>query len=306
MISGLDPANEQFLASMNDLQTRVNDAQNQLTTGLRVTKASDAPQSVGDIFQARSDLGQQSQFIQNLTNVQSQVTTADSTIQSSIELLQQAIVLGTQGATSTTSAAQQQQLATQVQNLEAQIVTLSRTQVSGVYIFSGDQVGSPSYQVNTASPTGVDRLIVTQATQKIQDPTGVGFQVSITAQDLFDKRDNADNPTAQNVFAALNSLTLALQAGNTSAVSTALGSVQTSYTYLNQQLGFYGAVENRINNSLDLAKKFQLQDQTQLSSLQDADIPTASVAFTQATTGMNAAMAAEAKRPHTSLFDYLP
>ena len=306
MISGLDPAKEQFLASLTDLQSRVSNAEQQLTTGLRVNQASDAPQALGDIFQTRADLGQQNQFIQNLTSVQAQAQAADSSIQSTIQLMQQAISLGTEGASSTTNASQDQQLAAQVQGIQAQIVTLSRTQMAGVYIFSGDQPGSPAYQVNTSSPTGVDRLITTQATQQIQDPTGVKFQSAMTAQDLFDKRDSSDNPTPQNVFAGLNGLTLALQSGDSNSVSTALGSLQTAYAYLNQQLGFYGAVENRITTSLDLANKFQLQDQTKLSSLQDADIPAETLALTQATTGLNAAMAAEAQRPRTTLFDFLP
>ena len=306
MISGLDPAKEQFLASLTDLQSRVSNAEQQLTTGLRVNQASDAPQALGDIFQTRADLGQQNQFIQNLTSVQAQTQAADSSIQSTIQLMQQAISLGTEGASSTTNASQDQQLAAQVQGIQAQIVTLSRTQMAGVYIFSGDQPGSPAYQVNTSSPTGVDRLITTQATQQIQDPTGVKFQAAMTAQDLFDKRDSSDNPTPQNVFAGLNGLTLALQSGDSNSVSTALGSLQTAYAYLNQQLGFYGAVENRITTSLDLANKFQLQDQTKLSSLQDADIPAETLALTQATTGLNAAMAAEAQRPRTTLFDFLP
>jgi len=306
MISGLNPGNQQFLASLNDLETRLNTAQQQLTTGLRVNQASDAPQALSDIFQTRADMGQQQQFVQNLTNIQDQANTADSSIQSALQLLQQAISIGTQGASSTTSASQQQELALQVQGVEAQVVTISRTQVNGVYIFSGDQSQSPAYQVDTSSPTGVDRLITTQATQLIQDPTGVAFQASMTAQDLFDNRDSSDNPTPQNVFAALAGLTQALQSGSNSAVETALSGLQTAYGYLNQQQGFYGSVENRISTSLDLANKFQLQDQAHLSTLQDADIPTATVELTQATTSLNAAMAAEAQRPRSTLFDYLP
>jgi len=53
MISGLDPVNEQFLASINSLQDRLNTAQLQLSSGLRVNKASDAPQQVG-IFSRRA------------------------------------------------------------------------------------------------------------------------------------------------------------------------------------------------------------------------------------------------------------
>ena len=307
MISGLNPANQQFVASVNNLEDQLQNVELQASSGLRVNQASDAPQEVQDIFQARSDLGQVNQVQQNLTTVQAQVNAADSALQNAIQVLQQASTLATQAASSgTTTPEQQQQMATQVQGLLSELVSLSRTQVDGVYIFSGDNPGSPSYQLDATSPTGVDRLITPQATQQIADPTGVTFQIAETAQDLFDNRDSNDNPTAQNVFAAINSLQIALQNGDQNGITQALGSIQTAGAYLNQQLGFYGTAENRITSALDLAQKFQVQDQTQLSNLQDADVPTVATELTQISTSLNAAMAAQARRPTTTLFDYLP
>jgi flagellar hook-associated protein 3 FlgL len=305
MISGLDPVNEQFLASINSLQDRLNAAQLQLSSGLRVNKASDAPQQVGDIFQARADLSHATQIDQNLGIVKAQVDAADSALQQAVQLLDQAGTIGVQGSGSTASG-QLGTLANQVQGLISQLVSISRTTVDGVYIFSGDQGASPAYQVDTASPNGVDRLIKTQATAQASDPTGITFQVAKTAQDLFDKRDSSDAFTPQNAFAALKNLQTALQSGNTAAISSAIDGVHTASAYLNQQLGFYGEAKNRIDSAISLAKKFEVQDQTKLSSLQDADIPTVAIQMTQENTALSAAMSARAKRPNSSLFDYLP
>jgi flagellar hook-associated protein 3 FlgL len=306
MITGLNASNGQFVTSVDTLQTQLNNAENQLSSGLRVNQASDAPQQVGDIFQARADLSGFSQTIQNLNLVKAKVDTGDSSVQSAVQLLQNALSLGTQGASTNVTQAQRNALATQVQSVISQLVGLSATQVNGIYIFSGDASGSQPYQLNPASATGVDRLVTAQATQQTADPTGITFQSAMTAQDLFDKRDSSDNPAPGNAFAALNNLQLALQAGNTNAISTAIASIQTASTYLNQQLGFYGAAQNRIASALDLAQKFQVQTQTHLSNLQDTDVAAVAVAVTQASTALNAAMAAQAKRPTSTLFDYLP
>ena len=216
MISGLNPSNK-FLTSIGEMQQQLQTVETQLSSGYRVNQASDAPQQVEDIFQTRANLGQANQVIQNLTTVQAQVNAGDSALQNAIQVLQQAETYATQGASSTTTVAQQQQLATQVQSLQSQLVALSRTQVGGVYIFSGDQSSSPAYQVDPSSSTGVDQLITTQATQQIADPTGVTFQVAMTAQDLFDNSDSSGNPTPQNAFAALQNLQTALQSGNQNA-----------------------------------------------------------------------------------------
>lgn len=309
MINGLNAAGNQFLASIENLQNQMNSAETDLSSGLRVNKASDAPQSVGDIFQARADLGNATQVNQNLTLVQAQAQAADSALQSAVQLMDNAASLGLQGSGDLLSAnpAQQTTLANQVQGLISQMVSISRTAVDGVYIFSGDQSGSPAYQVDQASANGVDRLITTQqATAQASDPTGITFPVAKTAQDLFDNRDSSDNFTPQNVFASLQNLQNALRGGNTATIAQAVDGVNTANAYLNQQLGFYGEAENRISSAISLAQKFQVQAQTQLSNLQDANAPAEALQITQTTTAMNAAMSAEAKQPTTSLFDYLP
>jgi flagellar hook-associated protein 3 FlgL len=307
MISGLSPANQQFLASLNVLQNNLSQADEQLSSGLRVNQASDAPQQIQDIFQTRSAIGQDQQSIQNLTTIQSQVNAADGAVQSAISLLSQAVSLGTQGASTNVTLTTQQALAAQVQGLQAQLVAISRTEVGGVYVFSGDASGAPPYQVDTTSPSGVGRLLTPQqSTLKTADLTGVTFQVSMTAQDLFDQRDSGDNPTAQNAFVALNSLAQALQSGNSSTITQAISAVQSASSYVNQQTGFYGTAQNHVSSALDLAHKFQTQDQTRLSGLQDADTASLAVEVTQASTALNAALSAQAHKPHTTLFDFLP
>jgi flagellin-like hook-associated protein FlgL len=128
----------------------------------------------------------------------------------------------------------------------------------------------------------------------------------MTAQDLFDQRDSGDNPTANNAFAALSNLAQALRSGNTTSIAQAINVVQGVSNYVNAQTGFYGAAENQVTSALDLAQKFQTQDQTQLGSLQDADTAALAVQVTQASTALNAALSAQAHKPTTSLFDFLP
>jgi flagellar hook-associated protein 3 FlgL len=307
MITGLSASNEQFLASLNILQNNLSQADEQLSSGLSVNQASDAPQSIQDIFETRSELGQATQSAQNLTTIQGQVQTASTAVQDAIELLNQAVSLGTEGASSSTTASTQQDLATQVQALQAQLVAISNTEVGGVYVFSGDASGSPPYQVDTSSTTGVDQLITPQqSTLQIAGPSGVTFQVSMTAQDLFDQQDSSGNPTANNAFAALNGLVLALQSGNTANISQAVGALQTAGSYVNNQTAFYGAAEDNVSSALDLAQKFQTQDQAQLSGLEDANTAALAVEVSQDSTSLDAAMSAQAHKPTSTLFDYLP
>ena len=304
MVSSIDPSGEQFLASLDLLQKRYNQAQEQITSGLRILRPSDDPGQLADLFQTRTDLARVTQVDQNLVRVKAEVDTAESAVSTAVQYLDQVRSLGVQGA-GTIAANQDATLAPQVAHILQQLVGLSRTSVHGVYIFSGDQTNSPPYQVDSLSPTGVDRLVTAPATRLIQDATGVNFAIAKTAQDIFDHRDASDNPAPDNVFAAVNSLQVALQNGDQPGVTNALDALKTAQDYLNQQLAFYGSVQNRIASGIDLAKKFETQLQTNLSAQQDADIPAAVIQFTQDQTHMNAALSAQGRRPTTSLFDFL-
>ncbi len=307
MVSGLSASNQQFLASLDLLESNLNQTDEELSSGLSVNQASDAPQSIQDIFETRAELGQANTSVQDLTTIQGQVQTASDAVQSAIQLLNQAVSLGSEGASTNTSSTTQSGLASQVQSLEAQLVAIANTEVGGVYVFSGDLNGSAPYEVDTSSATGVQQLVSPQqSTLQIAGPSGVTFQISMTAQDLFDQQDVNGNPTGNNAFAALNNLVQALQSGNSSTITQATDALQTAASYVNSQTDFYGMAENNISGALTLAQMYQTQDQTQLDGLQDADEATLAVQATQDSTALDAALSAEAHMPTTSLFDYLP
>jgi flagellar hook-associated protein 3 FlgL len=305
MLQNLDPAREQFLANIDALQNRINKTQAQLTSGVRISRPSDDPTAVGDVLHLQSDIGMVTQVTANLNNVKSQVDSASQIVQNAVSLLDQARTLAAQGASTTLSPTERSTLAAQVEQILNALVDDSRATFAGQYLFSGDSPSQPAYDVNLANPNGVDRLLTAPATRLIQDSTGVVFAVSKTAQDLFDHRNPDDSLAADNVFAAVNSLRVALANNDQAGTAAAAASIQTAQEYLNQQGTFYGAVQTRMSNALDLAQKFQLQWQTALSAKKDTDVAAAATELAQEQLSEQAAMQAQASIPRTSLFDFL-
>jgi flagellar hook-associated protein 3 FlgL len=234
------------------------------------------------------------------------VQTADSSLSSGITLLDQVMTLATQGLSTSATAASNAISGAQVAGLMQEMVGISNTAVDGQYIFSGANSGSPSYQYDASSPTGVDRLQVSPATQQAQDGSGRSFSTGLSANQVFDARDSTDNPTSANVFAAMNAVRVALQSNNTAGLKAALSTVQTASTYLNTQQGFYGNVENQLTTALSTASTQNISLQTDLSNRQDADETKAIVEMQQYTTTLQATIAAESKMPTTTLFNSLP
>jgi flagellin-like hook-associated protein FlgL len=185
------------------------------------------------------------------------------------------------------------------------MVNYSQTQVQGQYIFSGDQPESPYYQLDLAAPQGVDQLLTAGATQQIQDPAGGSFAVSQTAQTIFGNQNADGTPAGDNVFAALNNLNNALQSNSTAGVKSALNNLQQASTRLNDMQSFYGVVEDRIQSATTYSSSRDTELETQIGSIQDADVTSDAMLLSQANTQLQAAFQAEAQIPKSTLFNYL-
>jgi flagellar hook-associated protein 3 FlgL len=306
MILNISGAAQSYLADLDRTQQQINQAQAQVSSGYRVSAPSDDPAAVPSIIELQSEIAMNQQVQSNLSGVSSELGSADSALQGAVQAVNQALTLATNGANATSTASDRATLAGQVASLQQTLVGISRTQVNGSYIFSGDQDTSPEYQLDSSQPNGVQQLISPSSTRMIVDATGTAISVAKTAQEIFDARNSDGTDATGNVFAAVNSLLTALNNNDQAGIAQSVTALQSAGTYLNQQLEFYGEAEDRVTAASDLAQKFQTQDTAQLSNLRDADIPTVAVQLTQAQNDQQAALSAEANiAQQKNLFSYL-
>ena len=300
MISTLNPAAQNFLAGVNQIQRRLQTAQTQLTTGLQINNVSDDPSEIADVWQLNSQLDQTQQTDTNLGQVNTEVNTAQSALQSSVTLVEQALTYGTQGASDTSSTTTRQDLANSLGAILQQLVSAANTTIQGRYIFAGDTDQTAPYSIDLTQSSPVSAYQGSATTREIQGPDGTAFPIALTAQQIFDS-SNAQN----NVFASITSLIQGLQANNDTQIASAVTNVQSADTFLNQQLAFYGSVQGRVAGALSFGKNYTVQLQTQLSGVQDADEASAITNMTQAQTQLQAALQSEAQLPRNTLFDFL-
>lgn len=300
MISSLDAASQSFLAGLNQIQQTLQTAQTQLTTGLQINSVSDAPSEIADIWQLNSELDQTQQTQTNLGQVSTEVNTAQSALQSAVTLVEQAETYGTQGASDTAGATTRQDLANSLGSILEQLVSTANTTVQGRYIFAGDTDQTTPYSIDLTQSSPVSAYQGSASTRLIQGPDGTTFPVALTAQQIFDSSTASDN-----VFSSITNLMQGLQNNSDTAINSALGDVQSADTYLNQQLAFYGTVQDRVTGAQTFGQNYTLQLQTQLSGVQDANETADITNMTQAQTQLQAALQSEGQLPRTTLFDFL-
>lgn len=306
MISGINPEGQNFINSLTNIQQQLSIAQAQISSGLLVNQPSDAPDELSPILQLHAQISQNQTLQTNLNSTMTTINAAESALSSSVTLLQNASSIATEATGLSQTADTRATLAQNVQALMQQMVANANTTVNGNYVFSGDQNQTQLYQLDPSSPTGVDRLAVATSTDLVQGSGGVQFSASLTSNTIFDDRNPDDTVAPDNVFAALNGLAVALQNNDTAGINTAISSLQTASTYMNDQLAFYGTAQDQVNTSLTAAQDGSVQLQTQLGNLQDANEATSITQLTQAQTQMQEALDAQARMPTTTLFNVLP
>jgi flagellar hook-associated protein 3 FlgL len=300
MITFYNAQTQAFLNGMDAIQQRETQAQMELTTGLRVNNVSDAPDQISDILSVQSAISRNTQIGQNLANVKNETDTAESAVSSAVSLVEQAESLGTEGASDMDSADTRQQLAQQLGSVLAELVNTANTAVGGRYIFSGDSDQTQPYSIDLTQTNPISAYAGTTSTRQVEAPDGTTFAIAQTAQDLFDAPDSNNN-----VFMAINNLRNALTNNDSAGVSSALAQVGSSDTYLNDELAFYGNVQDNVASAMNAQSDDDTQLWTQLSTLQDADETQSIMDLTQAQTQQQAALTSEGQIPRTSLFNFL-
>jgi len=286
-----------MLAAIQQSESSLQTALQQVSTGKSVTIPSDNPAAAADMVQNTIETADVDQYTQNVSSVQSTVQTADAALSSVVSSLTQAVSLGTEGANGTNSAANQQAIATQVQGILSSVVSQANLSYQGAYVFGGTASTTVPY---TADPTSASGYTYNgnDDVNSVQVGDQYAVQVNLPGSQVF------SNPST-NVLGSLSSLVTALQSGNASGIATATSNVSAALSYVSQQRVVYGNAESQLNSQETYLQQETVNLSTQATSLVGVDLAKAATTLSQAETDNNAALAAAAKVVPNTLLSYL-
>ncbi|HZP04933.1 MAG TPA: flagellar hook-associated protein FlgL [Terracidiphilus sp.] len=286
-----------ILADLQQSQSTLNTALQEVSSGKRVTLPSDDPNASAQMVQNSIDTANVDQYTQNITSVLTNVQAASSTLSSVVTSLTQAVSLGTEGANGTNSSANLATLAQQVQNILTSVVAAANTSVQGIYLFGGT-TSTPPYTADPSSPTGYT-YNGNSDVNSVAVGDNLSIQVNLPGNQIFSNPSN-------NVLGALSSLVTALQSGNSSQISTATTAVSSAINNISQQQGFYSGAQSRLNAQETVLQQDTVTLSSQQTNLIGVDLSKAATELSQAETANSAALAAAAKVLPNTLLNYLP
>jgi flagellar hook-associated protein 3 FlgL len=274
---------------------RLNQLQQQVSTGKRISVPSDDPAAAAEALRDRNDLALNEEYTRVVDAAKTRLSATDSAFSSLTEDLQRARELTVQAGNDTLGPQDLQPIAAELNQLIQHMVQLGNTQVSGSYIFAGTKTqtvpftpvgGNTPASVTYNGNGGAITQTVSAATQmQINVPGDQVFTPAIDALiQVRDALNNNDNKTAAQsglpaIDAAMNNLL---------GVQGTLGARTNSLDSLETQLG---------NEQVAL--------QTQDAQLEDTDMTDAIVKLNAAQNAYQASLGGAAKTMQPTLLEFL-
>lgn len=285
-----------ILADLQQSQSTLNTALQQVATGLSVSVPSDNPAASAAMVQNTIETGNVDQYTKNISTVLASVESASSVLSNVVTALTHAVSLGTEGANGTNTTSNLQAIAAQVQGVLSTIVSQANTSVAGAYLFGGTGSSTP-YTAAPSSSTGYTYNGNTDETS-VAVGDSLSVQVNLPGNQIFSNSSN-------NVLGAVSSLVNALQSGNTSGIETAINALTSAIAFVGKQQAFYGNAESQLNSQDAFLQQETVSLASQATNLVGINLATAATNLSQAETDNSAALAATAKVLPNTLLSYL-
>lgn len=303
-----------IIARLLESQSRLAEAQDRATTGLKVSKMSDDPTSASTIVRDGTALRGVTQYTRNAQGVNASLDAEDSALQQLNDLLIRAKELGTEANSSTAGATGRGAAAAAVQQLLAQAVSVANTKVGNDFVFGGaNNDGRPPFDAASASfvqsdpsaagpsvpryPTGVRAVDV--------GPGGQTLDGSHDGTSVFLGYTNGAPDATRGVLPALRQLAKAITDPDPTKLAPAMAAVGDAFDGLQVRVGELGARQNQTDATLTGLGALQNTLTQQKSGLSEVDMEQAITEMLARQTAYQSAMLASSKVMGLSLTEYL-
>ena len=281
-------------ATLQNLQRslgRTSDLQEQLSTGRVLNRPSDSPTGIVTAMQTRASLARNRAHAASADDARTWLNVSDSTLQGASTMLGRVRDLVVQGQNSSVGPVGRENIAREIESIRDGLLELANTRVGGRLLFAG-----------TADPAAAfDAAGVFQ---------GDGNPVERTVADGLQLRVDVDGVAAfgsgpGSVFGLLTDIADALRTTPDTVATTHLGAVDGARDRILAALGDIGARSNRLDAIAERNAAAQLTLRTQLSEVEDVDLPQTIMELQLQEVAYQAALSATSRVIQPSLMDFL-
>ncbi len=273
-------------------------AQDRVSSGLRILKASDDPVAASGTMKAAGSLRALEQYRRNVGAAEMRLDAEETAYTSLSDILVRAKELAIGQASDTASPETRLMVRAEIDQLLSIAVQIANTQVAGSHIFGGTSADQPP--VTWSDPTAA-------APEVVLDSVDPGYhRTEIAAGQFVITSNNAhDVFTAGGVFDALWNLSAALGDNDVQGIRDTMGEIDGSFEHVQSMIGDIGARSARLQVTASNLDALEINLRTFKSNLEEVDFEEAVTELISRQTAFQAAMLASSRVMGMTLTDYL-
>ncbi len=312
--------NSQLIRNLSANMGRLNNLQNQLSTGRLINKPSDNPVGITFSLRYRSELQTNDQYIENVGSAISMLEYTDTIVGQAGDIMQRARELLVQASNGTFEQTSLTSIKTEIIQLYNQMVEVGNSQFNGRQVFNGELTEEKPYPTMgmeeaadlSADPPKLKAYHIAPDTGAIRYEMSAGMTlgVNMSGNQVFGE---AVLPTAtieeqkasDNVFMLLQRAHDMLSEGDQEGISALLSQFDVRMNKMLTARAEVGARMNRVEIIKNRLDDINLNIQTVQAKTEDADM---AAVITQMKTEENvyqASLSAGAQLIRPSLVDFL-
>jgi len=268
---------ENLITQLHTLARRQISLQNQIATGQRVQNASDDPFAAQQVLQLRDDAAANTQYQKNIQTHQEYADATHGLMRNLQKVLDRSQEIATM-VDDLDSAEDLKSYATEIDQLLKHAVQVANAQHRGDYLLGGTRTDAPPFSVVTDATGKVTSVSFGGNTNVPESEIGQGNLVSSRIPGENSTGNGvrglvADTRSGADIFAHLIALRDQLQSGDVAAIATTRDQLRADEENLLFHIADNGALQSRLEASLNTAKDEKLSLESQISNRTDVDLP---------------------------------
>ncbi|MBU3180666.1 flagellar hook-associated protein FlgL [Clostridium psychrophilum] len=301
-----------FLRDNNINLNNLSNLQTQMATGKQINKASDDPAKASKIMQINSDISENVQYNDNITNTTNWLDVTDTALKQVGDVATRIQELLVSAGDAGYGDDQKGAIKDEINQKVGELSQILNTSFDGKYIFGGTSgttkpTGAsedPASSDPTSKNTQLDFTSTSSLKGKlsVEVSQGVTMNYNVTASDVI----NYGTGTDDNLKTLLSNITSNLDSGDTTSLTTTdltgIKSLMTNVLSLRSEVG---AKQNAMTSALDRNVDQNANMTEILSTTEDIDITQKAMEYATMQTVYIASLQTSAKVLQPSLLDYL-
>jgi flagellar hook-associated protein 3 FlgL len=281
------------LRNVSQSYARLDQYQEQLSTGKKIQRPSDDPVVAMKGMYYRTSLTEIEQYQRNLSEIYTWMDNSESALDHTTQVLQRVRELVVQGKNGTLTQQDQQAIAREIEQLKKDLVQTANTKVAGKYIFNGTNID----QAPVTDQTSPNAPIVQNNADDvmIEVSKGVKLKANVNPRNVF----------SQELFDTLQQIENTLNGAASGDLDNLLKNLDSHINNVLAERAELGARYNRLELIEQRISEQQVIAQRMISDNEDADIEKVITNLKTQESVHRAALAVGARIIQPTLLDFL-